>query len=94
MRKRTDRAERHQQRVELTLALYSRDPQEVYANLLWLWEQRGCKREWVDCCFKDLFGERPRLRVTPEPLRPTDCVLEHWLALRKRRPPRTKTAAS
>jgi hypothetical protein len=85
MRRRTSRSEKHGQRVALTLALYGQEPRDVYANLLWLQEQKGFKNGWVAHSFRELFGGWPRPRVMPEPVRPTDNVLEQWIALRPKR---------
>lgn len=88
MRRRTSRAEKHEQRIALTLALYGRDPREVYANLRWIQECSGHKPGWVWHRFEELFGWRDNPRVKPEPVRPTDNVLAQWIALQPK-PPKT-----
>jgi hypothetical protein len=50
------------------MALQERGKQAIYSELLWLEAQRGKKKGWAGCNYRDIFGVYPRgLKDTQEP---------------------------
>jgi hypothetical protein len=84
---RTLNAIEHDLRLEAVLTeVLALGRKAVFGQLLWYQNYKRWKPNAARCAFKEIYGEYPRPKDCCAPICAIGSPLEHWIALRPKRP--------